>query len=174
MFPPVPKLLSCFSPPDLLLLLRLCLSREPQKSDFLVEFRTVAVLCCQFWHLWDIVRICSRWQRLWTQTLVQKFYLRAEFLFQLFYFLAVDLHFCLISFHSATFRLFQQLTAVKEDFSRQEKVLKHRKRATLFHTIRFTSGGMRSRDSVSAEGHERAVLRLHCGAACKGFSEDHL
>lgn len=97
------------------------ISRKPQKSNFCVKFRTIVVLCHWFWHLWDMVRMCARWQRLWTQTPVHKFYLQAEFHFQLLYFLAVDLHSCLISFHSTTFRLFQQLTAVKEDFSQAGK-----------------------------------------------------
>lgn len=33
---------------------------------------------------------------------------------------------------------------------------------------------MCSKDSTSAEGHERDLLRLHRGAACKGSSDDRL
>lgn len=93
------------------------ISRKPQKSNFCVQLRTIVVLYHQFWHLWDMVRMCARWQRLWTQTSVHKFYLRAEFLFQLLFWL--EIYIC-ASF-PFTPQLFQQLTAIKEDFSRQEK-----------------------------------------------------
>lgn len=35
--------------------------------------------------------------------------------------------FCLVSFHSTTFHLFQQLVAIKEDLSRQEKSVRLKK-----------------------------------------------